>query len=272
MNSPEVDLDPKATNNTVNSTSFPVTPLKDNPLIDEEKGNTPNKTSLGSDTNESCNDPTKTCMTGEMIACFQGLGNGIKNIVILVQNEGEITIRVTVKQPSLENTTDPLEVHGHQIGKIDIPVTDDPKIVLNAGSGDCELNIGPSSSSQKEDIFQKFQFYYNQVTPIYGACMFFVVAMIVGGIWSYCKFSQGNQEGEIPYQELEMGSPGSASALNIDSAEGWDQVWDDDWDEENAVRSPVGRKNRVGSVSAKGIPARSSNNRVEDGWDNDWDD
>lgn len=62
-----------------------------------------------------------------------------------------------------------------------------------------------------------------------------------------------------------MALPESSSAVNLETAEGWDQGWDDDWDEENAVKSPGGR--HIGNISANGLTARSN----KDGWENDWD-
>jgi hypothetical protein len=64
-----------------------------------------------------------------------------------------------------------------------------------------------------------------------------------------------------------MGLPESASADNLEAAEGWDEGWDDDWDEDKAVKSPGGR--HIGSISSSGLTARSAN---RDGWDNSWDD
>ncbi|KAI4338935.1 hypothetical protein MLD38_023939 [Melastoma candidum] len=43
--------------------------------------------------------------------------------------------------------------------------------------------------------------------------------------------------------------------------------WDDDWDEENAVKSPAAR--HAGNISAHGLTSRGAN---KDGWENDWDD
>ncbi|GFY81686.1 hypothetical protein Acr_01g0014940 [Actinidia rufa] len=60
-----------------------------------------------------------------------------------------------------------------------------------------------------------------------------------------------------------MGLPESASAVNVDSTEGWDEGWDDDWGEDNAVKSPGGR--HIGSISANGLTARVPIGEDEDG-------
>lgn len=119
----------------------------------------------------------------------------------------------------------------------------------------------------KGDFLQQLPSYYKQLTPIYGAYLLFLIALIVGGTWACCKIRKRKRRDGVPYQELEMGVPESASAVNLEAAEGWDDGWDDDWDEDKAVRSPGGR--HVGSISSSGLTARSSN---KDGWGNDWDD
>ncbi|KAG6588827.1 hypothetical protein SDJN03_17397, partial [Cucurbita argyrosperma subsp. sororia] len=40
--------------------------------------------------------------------------------------------------------------------------------------------------------------------------------------------SEGPQEIGILYQELQMELPESSSAVKVETAEGWDQGWDDD--------------------------------------------
>ncbi|XP_047316410.1 uncharacterized protein LOC124920055 [Impatiens glandulifera] len=269
---PIVDQDPKLTNQTVNSTETHATP---EPTIDEKENNNNNKdkgNTPSSGSGESCNDQTKSCKSGAMVACLQGLDNGTKHIVIMIQNEGEVTLKVKVKQPTSEHTINPVTVDGHQTGKIDIPMSNDEtiqKVILDAGNGDCELiNNGGVPETRKEELLQQLQFYYEQMTPIYGAYMFFAVAMIVGGIWSCCKFiRKRRQEGGIAYQELEMAAlPETDSNVAVGSvaaAGDWDEDWDDDWDEENAVKSPVV------SISSNGLTARSSN---RNGWEKDWDD
>lgn len=140
-----------------------------------------------------------------------------------------------------------------------------PKIVVDAGNGNCSLQLRHYVSV--DSLVQQFSLYSKQVTPIYGAYFVFLVALLFGGTWACCKLTKKRQHGGVPYQELEMGLPESSSAVNVDTAEGWDQGWDDDWDEDNAVKSPGGQL--FGSISANGLTARSAK---KDGWENDWDD
>ena len=140
------------------------------------------------------------------------------------------------------------------------------RIVLNAGTGECVIHM-ELPKSEGSNFFDQLSFYSKQVTPMYGAYLSFVVALIFGGTWAFCKFKKKRSQGGVAYQELEMGVPEPDTAINVDTAEGWDEHWDDDWDEENSVKSPGGR--HVGSISANGLSSRSSK---KDGWDNDWDD
>jgi hypothetical protein len=153
----------------------------------------------------------------------------------------------------------------HQTEKINVSLTNEKgsKLILNAGNGECALLVDPPG----EGNFMHFPSYDKLVTPVNGAYFLIFTVLVFGGTWACCKFRKKSHHGGVPYQELEMSMPESVSAINVESAEGWDQGWDDDWDEENAVKSPGGR--HVGSISANGLTSRSSN---RDGWENDWND
>ncbi|GMP51491.1 hypothetical protein CsSME_00017700 [Camellia sinensis var. sinensis] len=140
------------------------------------------------------------------------------------------------------------------------------KIVLKYANETCVLHNG-TPLSEWNNFLQRLPSYYKQVTPIYVAYFLFLIALIVGGSWACYKFRKRKRHEGVPYRELEMGLPDSASASNVDTAEGWDEVWDDDWDEDKAVKSPGGR--HVGNISANGLTARSTS---REGWEKDWDD
>ncbi|KAF7145860.1 hypothetical protein RHSIM_Rhsim04G0121600 [Rhododendron simsii] len=191
-----------------------------------------------------------------------------KDLVLLIQNEGEgdMNVHITIST-SLRKVN--YQIPKHQTKGINVPQTiggnTRTKIILKSGNGECTIQMGPHQS--KGDFFQQLPSYYKQLTPIYGAYLLFLIALIVGGTWACCKIRKRRRHDGVPYQELEMGVPESASAVNLEAAEGWDDGWDDDWDEDKAVRSPGGR--HVGSISSSGLTARSAN---KDGWGNDWDD
>lgn len=140
------------------------------------------------------------------------------------------------------------------------------KVIVSSGGEPCELALAQSVPVDK--IIQQLSFYSKQVTPIYAVYASFLVTLLLGGTWACCKFSKRNKKDEVPYQELEMGIPESASAANGDGSEGWDHDWDEDWEEDIAVKSPSGHQ--VRSVSADGLTSRSPPKK--DGWENGWED
>lgn len=121
----------------------------------------------------------------------------------------------------------------------------------------------------QSNILDQLSFYSKQVTPIYGAYLAFLVALVIGGSWALCSFRKRRTDNGVQYQELEMGLPGSSNTVHVETAEGWDQDWDDDdWDEDKAIRSPGGRV-QAKTISSNGLTSRSTKT---DGWDADWDD
>ncbi|KAK6943263.1 LOW QUALITY PROTEIN: hypothetical protein RJ641_028640 [Dillenia turbinata] len=210
---------------------------------------------------ETC-DGLPQCKMDEMVACIQRFKHESKEAVVLVQNEGDSTlkVKVTVTSPNAERKLD-VPKHQSKIISIPVSVSEGVKIILNAGKEDCELD----PSIARQDYLKQFLSYAKRVNPIYGVYFLILTAVIVGGACTCCKEKKTGGWG--PYQELEMGLPESIPAVNVDSAEGWDQVWDDDWDEDNAVKSPGGLY--AGNISANGLTARASN---RDGWEKDWND
>ncbi|CAK9144464.1 unnamed protein product [Ilex paraguariensis] len=259
--------DPKGSSN---STTGSVTPTTEKQADKEknhqgsEKGDKTTDSRLG--TNESCKESPKSCTDDKSIlACFHA---GPREWILLVQNEEESILKVNLSIPiSEENHWQTFEISGHQTTKINITSSmgKSSKIVLNAGNKDCVIHM--ETPDYKREFFKKISFYSKQITPIYGAYFLLLVTLIFGGAWACCNLRKRRRLGGVAYQELEMGLPESASAVNVDTAEGWDQDWDDDWDEDKAVKSPGGH--HVGSISANGLTSRSSR---KDGWENDWDD
>ncbi|KAK3212775.1 hypothetical protein Dsin_017481 [Dipteronia sinensis] len=233
----------------------------------KEKNNGDNNSSdLGVD--ETCMGLTNRCTIKMLVACIKSFDEGSGNLSVLVQNEGEKTLRVKLTIPSaVENPTKQLTVSEHrtQMINISLAVGESPKVRLNTENGKCLLHMAPLES--EENAFLHLPSYDKLVTPINGAYFLILSVLIFGGTWACCKFRKRKWHDGVPYQELEMGLPDTASAATVESAEGWDQGWDDDWDEENSVKSPGAP--HVGNISANGLTSRSSN---KDGWENDWDD
>lgn len=235
----------------------------------EEKKNLDDKINSEMNTNESCQGDTKMCRVEQtLIACIQTPQNGSAGLFLVVQNEGEKRVKVNINiQPPLDSSLEAIKLSKHQSEKIDISsiMGKGSEIVLNAGDGSCRLQLDRRVSM--DNILQQVSLYSKRVTPVYGAYFLFLVTLLFGGTWACCKLRKKRHQDGVPYQELEMGVPESASATNVVTADGWDQDWDDDWDEENAVKSPGGHT--YGTISANGLTSRSSK---KDGWENDWDD
>jgi len=225
------------------------------------------------DGNVTCKGSTNSCSIQETLTgCIQPPETGSKDLVLLIQNEGESAVKVNITistSPRKVINTHNHEIPKHKAKEINVSETiggsTPTKILLKAGNGECTLQVGAHLS--EGDFLQRLPSYYKQLTPIYGAYLVFLVLLIIGGTWACCKFRKRKRLDGVPYQELEMGLPESASADNLEAAEGWDEGWDDDWDEDKAVKSPGGR--HIGSISSSGLTARSAN---RDGWDNSWDD
>uniref|UniRef100_A0A5B7BIK2 DUF7356 domain-containing protein n=1 Tax=Davidia involucrata TaxID=16924 RepID=A0A5B7BIK2_DAVIN len=218
-------------------------------------------------TNERCEMVSNKCQDNKnMTACIPHAGSGSQGSFLLIQNDGEISLKVNFTILPVNITYGEIDLLEHRAKKINISanVEGSQSIVLHAGNGDCEIHM---RSSAPENFYKQFP-YATYVTPINGAYLLFLTALIIGGTWACCKLGKrGRNLDGVPYQELEMGQQESLSGMNVETAEGWDQGWDDDWDEEKAVKSPSG--NHVGNGQANGFTSRSSKS---DGWGNDWDD
>ncbi|KAL8102050.1 uncharacterized protein LOC141678337 [Apium graveolens] len=210
----------------------------------------------------SCAGLTKNCnILNTMVACVLPSEPGSKQLSILVQSISERTLKVNFSGNALRS----FEIPSHQTKKMNISLSEVKAntIVLHAENGDCAILMAPPG----KNYFEELSFYSKQVTPIYGAYFSFLVVLVCGGVWACCKLRKRRWQGGAPYQELEMGLPESAAAVNENSTEGWDQGWDSDWDDDKAVMSPGG--NHVGSISANGLTSRSAK---KDGWEVDWED
>jgi hypothetical protein len=138
------------------------------------------------------------------------------------------------------------------------------EVILNAKNGDCVLHLDPLES--QANFFLNLPSYDQLITPINGAYFLIITVVVFGGTLACCMCRKGRPEAGIAYQELEMAMPESGVANDFETAGGWDKVWDDNWDEENAIKSPAARHSA--SVSANGLTSRTPN---KDGWENDWD-
>ncbi|KAL0338069.1 UNVERIFIED_CONTAM: hypothetical protein Sangu_1329000 [Sesamum angustifolium] len=249
----------KKNNNATENPGTPSPPAggKNGNSVDRGNGKADDTTTPKLGNNGICEGSLTRCRVQEMLACLESSKDGgAKQLFLVVQNEGESTLKVNVNLPNLENALPAFEVSKHKTRRMDISsiVGKNNELIVNSGSAKCELHlVNPVSV---DNLMRQLSFYSKQVTPIYAVYASFLLVLLLGGTWACCKFRKRNRQEGIPYQELEMGFPETASAVNVDVAEGWDHDWDDDWDEDTAVKPPIGPQ--VRNFSADGLTARSA--------------
>lgn len=293
----KVDPNPAA-GGSHNKKSEPPPPVVPAPLVDPNKGSGKKDSDTGppsdpnvetghkekKDLQVKCSALDRTCEAEpNMTACIKDLQPGSKELVVIVQNGGgnilkvNFTVESAIKELQKPKISS-VEIPKNQSKMINVSLTYDKsyKIILRTGTGECVLPVPPPGEGNSvmlpvtppgegNSIFI-LPSYDKLLTPVNGAYFLILTVLVFGGTWACCKFRKKSSHGGVPYQELEMGLPEeSVSAINVETAEGWDEGWDDDWDGDNAVKSPGGR--HVGSISANGLTSRSSN---KDGWENDW--
>jgi hypothetical protein len=109
---------------------------------------------------------------------------------------------------------------------------------------------------------------------LFGGTILFVAILGIVGIWG-CVSRRAQARwpgaGSVKYQELEMSIPTVDSSKKDTedgplSAEGWDEIWEDDeWEDTEAVRS----SSSLQTLSSQGLNVRRAN---KDGRDSAWDD
>lgn len=241
--------------------------------IDKDKGR-------GSAQKEIC-DKDHSCQDKNMHACLRAAGNEMQELSLLIQNNGDNVLHVNIKA-SASLKVDPLEITLEKQERKTVKVSfvdhnmenmDLPKIVINAGNGDCTLDVPnqPLRSPDKRSFFNGFS-YSAMITPIFGVYLLIFTVLAIGGTWMCCKFRGRRRHGDsIRYQELEMSLPETNLPVSVGGkpevdTDGWDEVWDDNWEDAEAARSS---SRTIQSLSSQGLAVRRSN---KDGWDNAWDD
>lgn len=242
--------------------------------IDKDKGRSATPNDEVCDKDHSCEDKKN------MIACLRAAGNEMQELSLLIQNKGDDVLHVKIKASASLNV-DPLELtlekQKRKTVKVlfvdhDIENVDLPKIVIDAGNGECTLDVPnqPPHSPDKRSFFEGFS-YSAMITPIFGVYLLVFTVLAIGGTWMCCKFRGRRRHGDsIRYQELEMSLPETNLPVSVGGkpevdTDGWDEVWDDNWEDAEAARSS---SRTIQSLSSKGLAVRRSN---KDGWDNAWD-
>ncbi|XP_051122981.1 uncharacterized protein LOC127245882 [Andrographis paniculata] len=245
---------------TINQVSSPSPSPSPSENSDSVKTGTPANQRKGA---ENCKNVANKCdfKDYQITACV--IGNGSQPPHLLVFNGGSSSHKVTISVPPAVDTLKNITVAGKDVQKVNLSsiMEVNSSIAVKIGNLSCVLPIGASIPQQS---------YYRYATPTYGAYLFFMVAVCLGGTWAGCKIVKQKRhlDGGAAYQELELGERETDSSFVIEAPEGWDETWDDDdddWDEEKAVRSPGANKDlQNGGASLKYIDTSQ--------WGNDWDD
>ncbi|PKI40582.1 uncharacterized protein LOC116196768 [Punica granatum] len=220
---------------------------------------------------EGCLGSSEACHVKDLSACLLYAGSAPKEAFLVLQNSGEIPLNVNIVFLPANITSDKIQLAKKNITKVNLTakVQGSSSIVLNAGNGDCVVQL--KSSTAGGSFYKNFP-YASQVSPIHGVYLFFAAVLVIGGVWACCKFGKKERHVDgVPYQELEMGrtEADSTLAVDIETADGWDESWDDDWGDEIREVKPPPSKKRVGNGSPNGHKSKSSN---KDGWEDNWDD
>lgn len=147
--------------------------------------------------------------------------------------------------------------------------SNDTVIVLTAGYGHCKLDfrdmVFPDTGRKVE--YTPTSTYSSQLRrnlAIYA--IFIAVVLIIGVAWACLTLRRRHDDPR--YQKVETELPiSSGGKMEIDESDGWDNSWGDNWDDEEAPKTP---SRLIANLSSKGLTPRRSN--YKDGWQNSWKD
>ncbi|PIN21757.1 hypothetical protein CDL12_05544 [Handroanthus impetiginosus] len=199
---------------------------------------------------ENCDKVFDKCVIKDysITACFPFLANGSRASFVLVVNDGETNRQLNMTVRPANISVQDIEISGHKPKKVNLPsnTTGTSSILVSVENRDCIIQIRASIPKD---------FYIEYLTPINGTYLVLVAALFIGGTWTCFKLVKTRHlDDGVPYQELEMENQESNDTFTVESPDGWDQNWGDDWDEEKAVTSPGA--NRIGKVSENGASSK----------------
>ncbi|MBA0629984.1 hypothetical protein Godav_002120 [Gossypium davidsonii] len=192
--------------------------------------------------NHGCWLSSTSCHNESLRACLDPASIGSKKVIVLVMNEGERNLNVSVSMSHGKTKT--VEVLPNLTRKVEITakVGGNSTIQIDAGELRCAIHIEAAASSY--GIFNYIPF-PRHISPIY---LVILTGLIIGS--TYACYKRSKRDDGIAYQQLEMGQPASSSPNNVDveTAQGWEQDWDGEWQE---VKSKLASVNGLSSRSAK---------------------
>ncbi|XP_010913745.1 uncharacterized protein [Elaeis guineensis] len=217
---------------------------------------------------EEC-DPSNRCIDEEskFIACLRVPGKDSLALSLLIQNKGTGSLDVNIVAPSFVNLDpDKVLLPANENKEVKVSVSDgtsDTTIILKAGKGHCSLNLrNMISSSVRRSEASKLSGFIN--IPLRASIIFVLMATVVliGAAWLCIRYRQMyHQEDGLKYQKVEVALPVSTGGKKeTDEADGWNNNWEDGWDDEEAPKTP---SNLLSNPSSKGLASRRLN---KDSW------
>ncbi|XP_022989968.1 uncharacterized protein LOC111486999 [Cucurbita maxima] len=204
---------------------------------------------------KKCNPSYNTCHDLEnMTACLLFAEKATVEQYLLIQNAGGTSLKVNVIISDAKFKE--IQVPEHQSRKVNISdVLENSKIVLDAGSGKCEILLG--SPMKSGSTFEQISSYVTHLHLVSGSYILLSIVLIIGGVWACCKIGTKERRADgVPYQELELAEQDSSPSNDLEASEGWDQGWDDDWDEPKPANKSNSQTKASGS--SNGISSRTS--------------
>lgn len=201
-----------------------------------DKGNSKGNSTL----NDEC--PSSMgfeCHFKNLTVCLRKDSN---NSVLIIQNNGEIPLNLTVFTPT--KTEIYISKHSTQRVSVNTEIKGNQSIQLNVGIDTCTINLAPQKS--KHHTTETFPRDVDHITPLHGVYVASFSIILVGCLWGCYKLRKRNSgvNSRVAYQQLEMSSepPLSSWTNNENRKDGWNDHWNDDWDEEEAQGRTARRK------------------------------
>ncbi|CAK9143172.1 unnamed protein product [Ilex paraguariensis] len=214
------------------------------------------------DSSKSCTDEKKA-----LVACLRVQGNEPPDLSLLIQNKGKGPLSVTISAPDfvlLEKR--PIQLQENESKEVVLPTrTGETEnfIVLTAGNGNCSLDVRDliAQNSRKETG------YHSKTTSINifnGTLSFGFICLaaifIIASVWTCISFRRrrfarnGSKYQKLDMEQLPFSGHGK---VELNSNDGWDNSWGDDWDDVEAPKTPS--MPITPSLSSKRVTSRRSN-------------
>ncbi|CAI9094295.1 OLC1v1030010C1 [Oldenlandia corymbosa var. corymbosa] len=261
---------------------------KDGKIKDKASGGSSSESKDGTlvqgrkESGEACDSLSNSCSIDEksIVACLRVPGNESPDLSLLIQNKGKRPVTVTISAPDFVKLQQKqIQVKENDNEKVMVTVgngeSDDSKIVLKAGNGNCMLDFKGmiAQSSLKRDPGFITQLSYVNLVKHSSSYVWFIplaAILVIASVWIGVSFRRkyaATRNGS-KYQKLEMELPVSSgvsksSAPPPSSNDGWEDNWDDGWDDDDEEVAMPASSPVTSSLSSNGIAPRRI---VKDGW------